>query len=194
LARRLVLTLAAALTGSSICAGDLLRFTLDDQAGDPRDNFDVVSVQVTFDTANGDFRVKATADPVHPFTGTHLLYLSVFNPDAGSLQPSMSLFSATRFSLTTSTPTTMLERSGNAPVLQGWTAGNRVASYDAFGLPAGISSLQSVLGGTQHAFSNSDEIQDTAIIEAVPEPAAAIQATIVAIAGGSCRLRRRARR
>jgi hypothetical protein len=173
----------ATLFGANCCYGDLLQFTLEDQSGDPRDNFDVVAVQVTFDNFTGGYHVKATADPAHPFTGHHLLYLSVFNPDAGSTDPAVSFFGVVRFGLSTTTPTTMLQRSGNQAVLKGWEVGDRVASYDAFGLPAGVPSLQSVLGGTLQSFSQSDEIRDTDIIRAVPEPAAGLQALVVAAVG-----------
>jgi hypothetical protein len=66
-------------------------------------------------------------------------------------------------------PATVRTRSGNHPVLSGWRAGDRVASYDLFGSPSG-EPFHSVLGGNTAVFSNSDEIRDDAIIRSIPEP------------------------
>jgi hypothetical protein len=149
-----------------------LAFTLDDVAGDPRDNTDVTQIYLQFDNLTGNFLVKATADPANPFHGTHLLYLSAFNPDVGSTEPSRSMFSVSRFGFVADSPTTMVSRTGTSPVLTHWKAGDRVASYDVLGQPDGVSpGFQSVLGGNTQSFSNADEIRDVAVILPVPEPA-----------------------
>jgi hypothetical protein len=149
----------------------LLSFTFDDTAGDPRDRTDVTQIDVQFDNVTGDYLVKATADSTNPFHGTHLLYLSAFNPDVGTTEPGKSSFGVSRFAFVAETPTTMVSRSGTSSVLTYWKAGDRVASYEVLGRPDGSPpEFQSVLGGNRQAFTDSDEIRDVAVIVAVPEP------------------------
>jgi hypothetical protein len=176
--RVLYLSVASAasffIAASTPCQSAQLSFTFDDVAGDPRDKIDVTQIHLQFDNGTGDFVVKATADPANPFHGSHLLYLSVFNPDVGTTESSRSMFSVSRFGFVANSPTTMVSRTGTSPVLTHWKAGDRVASYDVFGRPDGAPpGFQSVLGGNTQSFNNSDEIRDVAVIDAIPEPTTA---------------------
>src|SRR3954453_9593174 len=90
-----------------------LAFTFHDMAGDPRDKTDVTKVYFQFDNQTGNFNVEVTTDPANPFNGTHLLYLSVFNPDVGTTDRAISFFEIGRFGFTAATPTTVLSRTGN---------------------------------------------------------------------------------
>lgn len=170
----LLLVLLGSTTNAS---AERLGFSLVDQAGDPRDNFDLTQIDFEFDNASGDFWVTATATVEHPFDGSHLLYLSLFNPDAPT---EYSYFSIVRFGFFAEQPTTVLSRSGTNSVLTGWNDGDHVASYDLFGSPSG-NPFYSVLGGNTAVYSQSDELLDDAVITAVvPEPSSLVLGVVLA--------------
>ena len=189
-----LLTSAAGLLLSPITAHAAnLSFTFHDTVGDPRDKTDVVEIYFQFDNQTGNFDVKVTTDAANPFNGSHLLYLSVFNPDVGTNDPSKSLFGISRFGFFAASPTTTLSRAGNTPVLTHWNFGNRVASYDVLGTPSNQTGFYSVLGGNTASFTNADQILDQAVIVAVPETAswflAIVASILVLLSTARCRNR-----
>lgn len=164
----LLLSCCAMRASLPTASAETLGFTFIDEVGDPRDNFDLARIDFEFDTLSGDFWVTATATEEYLFDGPHLLYLSIFNPDAES---SFSFFSISRFSFSVDDVASIQTRSGNQEILKHWDIGDRVASYDLFGSPTGTP-FSSVLGGNTRVFSNSDEIRDDAVIvpAKIPEP------------------------
>ncbi|WP_146583963.1 hypothetical protein [Posidoniimonas polymericola] len=166
--------MALIAAGASVAHAEMLRFAFDDIAGDPRDNFDVTRVEVTFDNQTGDYTIVAESTAEHPFSGSHRLYLSVFNPDTTATS---TTFGVGRYSFSSPTPTTRQERSGISSDLVGWMAGERVASYDLFG-SASSDIVYSVLGGNRGGFNNSDEIRDDTVIVRAPVPEPAVLAVL----------------
>jgi len=141
---------------------------------DPIDSFhiDLTEMFFEFEKATGDYSIRFTADPAHPFDSDFRINVNLFNPDGSPLALFQDHFND--FNLSAST-TTMILAGTNAMLLE-WSAGDRVAvNWVPFGTPSGtfFTAVSTPLPGMTYTdYLSLDHLvhDDYAVIQAVPEP------------------------
>lgn len=145
---------------------------------DPIDSFhiDLTEMFFEFEKATGDYSIRFTADPAHPFDSDFRINVNLFNPNGSPLV----LFQDTFNDFNLSVPTTTMILTGTNAMLLEWSAGDRVAVNWEAGRPPGVTFFTAVTafqGGYEYNdFLNSEggfdfSPNDYAVIQAVPEPA-----------------------
>ena len=162
----------------------LLAYEFIDPAGDTsRTTFgtDITRISIVFDNSTGDYTITLRAAPGTPFTDWFRFNLNMVNPDTPQFVEAQSYFFDNLNDVRGYPALQSYSKSGNAPSLLLWQAGDRVAmSSDPFGIATDIPVHAFGSGFTDWSQypatgqTSSDDFSrsDVAVISAVPVPAA----------------------
>lgn len=146
-----------------------LSFTITDPLGDHTGSIDLLSVEMFFDNATGDYDIFWNADAAAPFSGLIRINANFRNITLDGTLPRSPTFSDTLNDFNVLVPnTTQLMISGNSTELLRWNSGDEIAYI----LPgAGGFSISGVRGDDWGPSSPTSPMRTTFITGAVPEPA-----------------------
>jgi hypothetical protein len=188
--RTMLITLfLALLPGSAAAQLFPLSVSFSDATGDadPPINVDLVSLDLAFDPASGDYALTWRADPAQPFDGTFRLNANLYNPDTGSNEQDPSFLSDTFNDVTLTTSETIITLTGNDPRLMAWGAGDRVSPScpDPLGCPNGIPTFLTAVGPLSGSAEGVDRLPpQSAVIVSRPTDVPSLSAPAVGILVG----------
>jgi PEP-CTERM motif len=160
-------SIAFVLALSTFDAGAIpLSLSISDPLGDNTDTIDLVSIQMSFDNATGDYDIFYNAHAANPFLGFFRINVNLRNITLLGVPPRAPDFSDTLNDFDLALAATQVQLSGNSSALLAWSAGDEIAYI----LPGAGGFATSGFRGDSLGPSGAGDPMLTTFVTGIPEP------------------------